>query len=56
MQEGYRIIPPQDVFEPKIREACSTLFTNAENVWMKAECEASSSILERRDCSRNESR
>ena len=30
-QEGYRILPPQDVFDPKIREACSTLFTNAEN-------------------------
>ena len=47
-------MPPQDVFEPKIRDACSNLFTNAENVSIEGECEASLSTLDLRDCSKSE--
>ena len=31
-QTAYRVLPPQEVFEPAVRSACSQLFTNAENV------------------------
>ena len=31
-QSGYHILPPQDVFEPMIRDACSRLYQRAEGV------------------------
>ena len=34
-QQGYRILPPQDVFEASIRDACNSLYYKAENVVVK---------------------
>ena len=37
-QQGYRILPPQDVFEASIRDACNALYYKAENVLVKWRC------------------
>lgn len=29
---GFHILPPQDVFQPEVREACSRLFVRAEQL------------------------